>query len=582
MKPLRVLLVEDSEDDALLLELELRHGGYQPSVHRVDTEENLRGALEAPHWDVVITDHNLPGFDSLLALKMVQATELDIPVIIVSGSMGEEAAVNAMKAGAHDYIMKNNLARLSPAIDREIRDATVRHQQKEAEKTIHYLAFYDPLTQLPNRRLLIDRLEHALLTSTRNKHYGALLYLDMDNFKNLNDTKGHPYGDALLIEVSERLKFCVREQDTVARFGGDEFIVMLENLDENADQAAIQTKIVGDKIISSLRQPSMLNGHEYYPSCSIGVALFHGKNCQLDNLLTQADTSMYEAKRAGRNTLRFFDPAMQKALEDRVEIEYALRKAINTQQFQLYYQLQVDNNNHLLGVEALIRWFHPDKGIIPPSDFIPLAEEVHLIDAIGCWVLETACLQILAWENCDYRKHLTVAVNVSAIQFMQHDYVNTVQQIVKRIGINPSRIKLELTESMVLVNVDDAISKMNKLKLFGFSISLDDFGTGYSSLSYLKRLPFDQIKIDRSFIISATTNEKDAFLVQFVINMGQKFKMDVIAEGIETEEQFRFLENLNCKAFQGYLFGKPMAAVELEAILEARAMKIKRSDPEVL
>jgi PleD family two-component response regulator len=248
VKPLAVLLVEDSEDDALLLVLELRRGGYQPSVHRVDTEENLRLALQDAHWDVVITDHNLPGFDSISALRMVQATELDIPVIIVSGSIGEEAAVSAMKAGANDYIMKDNMARLSPAIERELRDATVRRQQREAEKTIRHLAFYDPLTQLPNRRLMIDRLEHALTASMRNKHYGALLYLDLDNFKNLNDTKGHPYGDALLIEVSERLKSCVREQDTLARFGGDEFIVMLEGLDEHADQAAIQAKIVGDKI----------------------------------------------------------------------------------------------------------------------------------------------------------------------------------------------------------------------------------------------------------------------------------------------------------------------------------------------
>jgi diguanylate cyclase (GGDEF)-like protein len=293
MTPLQVLLVEDSEDDALLLQLELRRGGYEATLFRVDTEAGLLNALKETGWDVIITDHNLPGLDSLLVLQIILATDLDIPVIIVSGSIGEEVAVKAMKAGANDYIMKNNMARLSPAIERELRDAKIRHQKREADKTIRHMAFYDPLTQLPNRRLLIDRLEHALLSSFRNKHHGAVLYLDMDNFKNLNDTKGHAYGDALLVVVAERLKSCMREQDTVARLGGDEFLVMLENLGQNIDQAAVEAKSVGDKIISLLHQPSSLNGHEYYPSCSIGIALFHGKQSQLEDLLTQADTSMY-------------------------------------------------------------------------------------------------------------------------------------------------------------------------------------------------------------------------------------------------------------------------------------------------
>jgi EAL domain-containing protein (putative c-di-GMP-specific phosphodiesterase class I) len=312
-----------------------------------------------------------------------------------------------------------------------------------------------------------------------------------------------------------------------------------------------------------------LNGHEYYPSCSIGIALFHGKQSQLEDLLTQADTSMYEAKKAGRNTLRFFDPSMQKTLEKRVELEYALRKAVKSDQFQLYYQLQVDSENQPLGVEALIRWFHPEKGIISPSEFIPLAEEIHLIDDIGQWVLEVVCSQIIAWQTSDIFKSLTVSVNVSPMQFMQAHFVDNVKNTVEKYCVDPTRIKLELTETMVLANIEDSIVKMNQLKALGFAISLDDFGTGYSSLSYLKRLPFDQIKIDRSFIISATTNEKDAFLVQFVICMGEKFAMHVIAEGIETEEQFTFLENLNCNAFQGYLFGKPMPVADLEAQLRA-------------
>lgn len=566
-KPLSVLLIEDSEDDALLLERELRQGGYHPTLHRVDSAKQLDTALKKTDWDIIITDHNLPGFSSESALRMVHQTELDIPIIIVSGSIGEEAAVRAMKAGASDYIMKDNMARLSPAIERELRDAEVRRQQRESEKTIRHLAFYDPLTQLPNRRLLMDRLEHALLSSARSKNYGALLYLDMDNFKNLNDTKGHHYGDILLGQVAIQLKSCVREEDTVARLGGDEFVVMLEDLDRNADHAAIQAKAIGDKIVSTLNQPCILNNYEHYSSCSIGVALFHGDKSQLDHLLTQADTSMYEAKKAGRNTLRFFDPAMQKTLEERVDMENALRQALSKQQFQLFYQIQVDKQGYPLGVEALIRWRHPIKGMIPPGDFIPLAEETNLIETIGQWVLETACLQIKAWTDCPFRQHLTIAINVSAQQFKQHNFVDIVQKTVECIGIDPAKLKLELTESMVLTNVEDAITKMKQLRALGFYLSLDDFGTGYSSLSYLKRLPFNQIKIDRSFIVSATTDSNDAFLVSVVISMGQKFGMDVVAEGVETQEQFELLEILDCNAFQGYLFGKPMPYGDLETFL---------------
>lgn len=566
-KPLSVLLIEDSEDDALLLERELRLGGYLPALHRIDSAIQLDTALKKTDWDVIITDHNLPGFSSESALRMVHEAELDIPIIIVSGSIGEEAAVRAMKAGASDYIMKDNMARLLPAIERELRDAEVRRRQRESEKTIRHLAFYDPLTQLPNRRLLMDRLEHALLSSARSKHYGALLYLDMDHFKNLNDTKGHHYGDILLKQVAMQLKSCVRDEDTVARLGGDEFVVMLEDLDHSEDHAAIQAKAIGDKIVATLNQPCLLNNYEHYSSCSIGVALFHGDKSQLDHLLTQADTSMYEAKKAGRNTLRFFDPTMQKTLEERVDMENALRQAISKQQFQLFYQIQVDTQGYPLGAEALIRWRHDSMGMIPPSDFIPLAEETNQIETIGQWVLETACLQVKAWADCPFRQHLTIAVNVSAQQFKQHNFVDIVQKTAERIGIDPAKLKLELTESMVLINVEDAIAKMKRLRALGFYLSLDDFGTGYSSLSYLKRLPFNQIKIDRSFIVSATFDSNDAFLVHIVISMGQKFGMDVVAEGVETQEQFELLEILDCKAFQGYLFGKPMPIEDFETFL---------------
>jgi diguanylate cyclase (GGDEF)-like protein len=568
MQPLRVLLVEDSEDDAQLLELQLRRDGYSPLVHRVDKPEDLALALKKPEWDVVITDHNLPGFSSESAILQVQNANLDIPVIIVSGTIGEEVAVSAMKAGASDYIMKGNLARLPHAIKRELRDFELRRQQRKSEETIRYLAFYDSLTQLPNRRLLMDRLEHSLLTSARSGNYGALIYLDLDHFKNLNDTKGHHYGDELLKEVAERLKACVREEDTVARLGGDEFVVMLENLDDKADHAAMQAKLVGDKIVAALNQPYVLKSHNHHSSCSVGIALFHGSESQVDILLSQADTSMYEAKKAGRNTLRFFDPAMQKALDARVEMEAALRQALAQQQFQLHYQVQVVEQNRPVGVEALIRWIHPEKGAISPMDFIPLAEEVGLIHAIGQWVLETACAQLKSWENLPSCRDLTMAVNVSASQFKETNFVENVREAANRHGISPSKIKLELTESVVLENAASAIVKMEQLRSLGFALSLDDFGTGYSSLSYLKRLPFDQIKIDRSFVTSAISDPNDAFIVLMVATMGRMLGMDVIAEGVETMEQFDLLNGLGCKAYQGYLFGKPVPHGELASVLQ--------------
>ncbi|PPD24459.1 MAG: diguanylate cyclase, partial [Methylomonas sp.] len=350
---------------------------------------------------------------------------------------------------------------------------------------------------------------------------------------------------------------------------GDEFVVMLENQDPCPDHAAFRAKLVGDKIVATLSQPYSLNDYQYFSSCSIGIALFHGERSQLDHLLIQADTSMYAAKKAGRNTIRFFDPAMQKALEQRVELEHDLRQALSRQQFQLFYQLQVDDQGRVLGAEALIRWRHPDKGLISPADFIPLAEETGLIEPLGRWVLETACAQIKTWAVCPFRQHLTVSVNVSAAQFIQPNFVAVVESTIRHAGIEVARLKLELTESMVLRDVGDALAKMKQLNALGLALSLDDFGTGYSSLGYLRQLPFQELKIDRSFIDRAPTNDNDAFLVQIMIAMGQKFGMEVVAEGMETEQQLELLKRYNCKIFQGYLFAKPMAIADLDAVLSA-------------
>jgi len=434
----------------------------------------------------------------------------------------------------------------------------------KSEKAIHKLAFYDPLTQLPNRRLIIDRLRHALSTSLRSGRYGALLFLDMDHFKTVNDTQGHAMGDLLLIELARRLQQCVRDGDTVARMGGDEFVVLLEDMSTQADVAATQTELVAEKIRNKLNQHFKLKDHECSTTSSIGIALFRGQQESLEDLLMHADAAMYQAKSAGRNAIRFFDPNMQAILDKRIALEADLRAAIVRRQLQLYYQVQVDQHGKAIGAEALLRWYHPLRGFVFPDQFIPLAEDTGLILPIGLWVLETACAKLKSWQNSVLTRKLTLAVNVSAKQFRQVDFVQQVQRVLQQTAILPSLLKLELTESTVLENVDDTIAKMQQIKLLGVHFSMDDFGTGYSSLQYLKRLPLNQIKIDKSFVLDITSDPNDAVIVQTIIAMTHALGLEVIAEGVETEAQRDFLDENGCHIFQGYFFSKPVPAAEFE------------------
>lgn len=440
-------------------------------------------------------------------------------------------------------------------------------ERNKADEVIHNLAFYDPLTNLPNRRLLMDRLHQAMASSIRNKQHGAILFLDLDNFKILNDTKGHDIGDLLLKEVAQRLQACVREGDTVARFGGDEFVLILESLSTEQAEAATHAEMVAEKIRSVLSQFSQLNGLEHHCSASIGINLFFDHPDTVDELFKQADMAMYQAKKAGRNAIRFFDPAMQAVLEERSKMEVALRGALAKHQFRLHYQIQVDAALQPIGAEALIRWDHPGLGMVSPTRFIPLAEENGLILPIGKWVLETACEQIRLWQNKPLFRELNIAVNVSMQQFHHDDFVAQVEAALSKSGINPNRLKLELTESLILSNVEDSISKMQRLKSMGVDFSMDDFGTGYSSLSYLKRLPLDQIKIDQSFVRDIGSDSNDATIVHTIIAMAETLGLRVIAEGVETEEQRAFLELRGCPAFQGHLFGEAVPVDQFEALL---------------
>jgi diguanylate cyclase (GGDEF)-like protein/PAS domain S-box-containing protein len=441
-------------------------------------------------------------------------------------------------------------------------------ERKEAEEKIRNLAFYDPLTQLPNRRLLIERLGLALSVSARNRRHGALLFLDLDSFKVLNDTEGHDVGDQLLVEVARRLRASVRGGDTVARLGGDEFVVMLEDLNEDDDTAVAQAEIVGQKIRETAARPYLLKNHEYHGSVSIGICLFRDGQETVDDLLKRADVAMYQAKASGRNTLRFFQPEMEQALVERAAMEDELRRVLHHDQLVLHYQPQIDENDRVLGAEALLRWEHPQRGLVSPAEFIPLAEETGLIVPIGRWVLETACNQLREWQRNPATCDLVLAVNVSARQFRQPDFVEQIEEVLQSSGASPVRLKLELTESVVLDDVADTIEKMKALKVLGVGFSMDDFGTGYSSLSYLRRLPLDQLKIDRSFIRDVETNTGDAVIVQTIIGMANSLGLKVIAEGVESEAQRQFLSNHGCPTFQGYLFSRPVPLAIFETFLK--------------
>jgi diguanylate cyclase (GGDEF)-like protein/PAS domain S-box-containing protein len=461
------------------------------------------------------------------------------------------AQIDCVRAVAEDT---NSLIRIT------IVDITER---KRAETEIEQLAFYDSLTQLPNRRFLLGRLQAAVTASARTLRHGAILFIDLDHFKTLNDTQGHFVGDLLLQQVARRLSACVREGDTVARLGGDEFVVMLADLSKHPIEASTQTQKVGEKLLKTLNEPYLLAGSEYRISGSIGTTLFNGDQESLENLLKRADLAVYCAKTAGRNRLRFFDPEMQTAATTRAVLDADLRRALKERQLVLFYQPQVDGDGRLTGAEALVRWQHPTRGLVSPAEFIPFAEESGLIEFVGQWVLETACAQLVAWSANLATAHLRLAINVSAHEFCHTEFVSRLLTAIDRFGIDPRKLILELTESAMFTTVDETLAKMSALKTRGVCFSIDDFGIGYSSLSYLKNMLLDQLKLDRSFVADVLTNPNDAAIARTIIALGESLGVDVIAEGVETEGQRRFLALHGCHAYQGFLFGRPEPIEEL-------------------
>lgn len=486
----------------------------------------------------------------------------DIPEESVDTRQGERRIVHTKKLALHDsegkveYIL---------GISEDITE------RKKAEERISELAFYDQLTGLPNRTLLMDRLKQAISSGNRYGTFGAVLLIDLDNFKTLNDTLGHDIGDTLLKQVAHRLMLLVRDGDTVARLGGDEFVIALAGLSAVEREAANAVETVTEKILATLNQPYQLGSALYHSTASIGATLFKGDLAGIDDLIKQADMAMYKSKAAGRNAVRFFDPSLEATIKERAALEDDLRRAIVENQFLLYYQAQI-SSEQLTGCEVLLRWQHPQRGLVSPTEFIPLAEETGLILPLGHWVLQAACSQLAVWAEQPEMAHLTLAVNVSAHQFRQPEFVNQVLEVLKNTGVNPRMLKLELTESLLVSDVDEVIEKMFVLKAKGVCFSLDDFGTGYSSLSYLKRLPLDQLKIDQSFVRDILVNPNDASIAKTIIVLAQNLGLGVIAEGVETKIQKEFLANIGCHAYQGYFFSRPLPLDDFEAF--ARGMVI--------
>nr|WP_315251474.1 EAL domain-containing protein [uncultured Duganella sp.] len=518
-------------------------------------EELNSGAME---WRSMVKADDIPGMESALAAHLADS------------SRSFEAEYRMRHRAGHWIWVQTRGRVVERAADgKPLRMLGTRMDisaRKLAEAEIAHLAFYDGLTNLPNRRLLLDRLHHAIAKAARGGSHGAVLFVDLDNFKSLNDTMGHDMGDRLLEMVAFRLTEVTRETDTVARLGGDEFVILLEDLGADQQQAMGNAAAVAGKVLDSLSRGYTLEAHELRSTPSIGVVLFGAEHHTINDLLRQADMAMYEAKAAGRATFRFFDPHMQVALDASATLEADLRFALQRDELRLYFQPVVDNTGRVTGVEALLRWQHPQRGLIGPGEFIPQAEKSGLIVELGEWVLEAACRQLVCWCTSPDSAHLTMAVNVSARQFRQPAFVDQVLAVLERTGADPRQLKLELTESMLLTDMDDVIAKMTTLKAHGVGFALDDFGTGYSSLSYLKLLPIDQLKIDRSFVHDMLHTRHASSIVRAIITLAYSMDLAVVEEGVETREQWSALEAFGCNAFQGYLFGRAAPLAELAVL----------------
>ncbi|MBI3804963.1 MAG: EAL domain-containing protein [Nitrospirae bacterium] len=554
-KPLRVLFIEDSEEDMVLLMAELRQGGYDLTAECVTTPEALRAALKRESWDLVITDYTMPQLSPAAALALLKEDGIDIPFIIVTGAKGEENAVATVKAGAHDFILKGNLSRLVPAVARELRDAELRQEQRRAEQAIQHLAYYDPLTDLPNRTLLHDRLQQAILSARREGKSLALLVMDLDRFKEINNLLGHHYGDLVLQQIGPRLREALRQSDTVARLGGDEFAVLLLSI---GSDAAVLT---AQKILKQFTSPFVVECLSLEVATSIGIALFPEHGEESSTLLRRADMAMYAAKQAGSG-YAVYSSVHEQQSSSHLILMGDLRHAIDRDELFLVYQPKINlRTGCIIGVEALVRWRHPIRGIILPDQFISLSEQGGLIKPLTLWVLNNALQQCRRWRQAGQR--LSVAVNLSARSLQDPQLPEQVFKLLQFHDVEPSSLELEITESVLMTDPLRAMETLHHLSKMQVRLSIDDFGTGYSSLGYLRKLPVEEIKIDKSFVRDMADEEDDAMIVRSTIDLAHNLGLRVVAEGVESQGIWDRLVALGCDAAQGYLMSRPLSPSDL-------------------
>ncbi len=548
-------MIDHAQENSNLLARELNRSGYEAVMDRVDQPESMKTALEKNSYDLIISDFYLPGFDALTALAIMRRGGFDFPFIILSEKSDEERAVSMMRAGAHDYILKNNLTRLIPTIEREIREAKKRKEHLQAQEMVKYLAYYDPLTALPNRVLLLERLDAAIRVAKNKNQTIALLLVDLDHFKDINDTLGHHRGDLVLQQVGKRLQSVVRDSDTVSRLGGDEFAVILPLAEPE------HTTLVVQKILRAIEETITIEGIPLALEGSIGVAVYpeHGNDPNI--LLQRADVAMYSAKRAGMG-FSVYTTDQDRHTPRQLTLIGQLRQAMEQDQLVLHFQPKINiRTRKILDVEALIRWQHPEYGFIPPVEFIPPAERTGLIKPLTMWVLKTVARHRTEWSRRGVDIHISANLSVRNLEDPQ--LPNQVSELLTPANLRAGWLKMEITESAIISDSARAMDVLNTLSRMGVRFSIDDFGTGYSSLVYLKQLPVDEIKIDKAFLKDMAVNENDAVIVRSTIELGHNLGLQVVAEGVENKETWNRLDALGCDAAQGYYMCRPIPAEDL-------------------
>ncbi len=570
-KIVRILHLEDNRSDRELAKCLLEEAGINCEINTVETRADFVHCLQNGSWDLILSDFALPAFDGSEALSMAVQSCPNTPFIFLSGTMSEDRAVESLKSGATDYVLKQSMARLPASVERalEERNEKLRRLQaeeelKRSEEQLRFMAYHDALTGLPNRALFQDRLESMLAGARRHQEKVALVFLDLDRFKNINDSFGHTAGDSILKQVGERLRKCVRDIDTVARLGGDEFVVIVGSVRDSTDAV-----IAADRIRRTIAIEFEVHGIFLSTTCSIGISVFPEDGEDGETLLKNADVALFSAKDNGRNRWKFFTPDMDGRALERLTLENSLRRALERDEFFLEYQPQVDiSTGRIVGAEALLRWRHPELGLIPPNTFIPVAENTGDIIRIGEWVIRNACAQAMEWQHRGMPP-LVMAVNVSAVQFRHEPWLRVIHNVLDQTGLQPQYLELEVTESLLLANADVLTSMLNQLGNLGLKLAIDDFGTGYCGLSYLRRFRFSRLKIDQSFVQTIAVDHRDAALAASIISIGKILQMKVIAECVETKEQLDILRSLGCDEIQGYYFSRPLSASAFSEMVQS-------------